>query len=373
MRTIAISAAAVIGVSVAVAALMTDESAAIPGDSPVVLPIGEMAAGRAAHQATVLASGHVLITGGCAGHGCTPFHRSTDVYDPSSRTFRSAAPMTVPRASHTATLLEDGRVLVAGGCSERGATASAEVYDAATDRWTPVGEMTEPRCSHIAVPLIDGRVFVMGGGGGRLGDLGSAEVFDPATSTFSTLGRMRSNHYLATRLADGRILLTGGQSDRGEILASAEIFDPESGTFEPTGDMATARVKHAAAVRPDGSVLVVGGSDQRGYDGRFSSTEIYDPETGRFSPGPQLQHGRHKIRDAVAVLPSGAVVVAGGAVQPELYDPVDEVFIPVRGELGGPQMFATASVLRSGEVLVLGGYDQRTRLSADAWIIAPAQ
>jgi hypothetical protein len=372
MRTPTISVVALIGVSIATVTLMTDDPVAISAEAPVVLRIGEMTAERAAHQATVLPDGRVLITGGCAGDGCTLFHSSTELYDPTSRSFQSAAPMTVPRASHTATLLQDGRVLVAGGCSERGATASAEAYDAEAERWTPVGEMTEPRCSHIAVPLVDGRVFVMGGGSGRLGDLGSAEIFDPAMSTFSSLGGMRANHYLATRLPDGRVLLTGGQSEGGEILATAELFDPASDRFESTGDMTTARVKHAAVVLPDGRVLVIGGSDRRGYDGRFSSTEIYDPDTGRFSPGPELQYGRHKIRDAVAALPSGAVVVAGGAVRPELYDPADRVFVPARGELAGPQMFATASALESGDVLVLGGYDRRTRLAADAWIITPA-
>jgi hypothetical protein len=229
--------------------------------------------------------------------------------------------------------------------------------------------MTEPRCSHVAVPLLDGRVFIMGGGGGRLGDLATAEVFDPATSTFSSVGRMRSNHYLATRLADGRVLLTGGQSDQGEILASAEIFNPETGRFETTGDMTVARVKHAAALLPDGRVLIIGGSDQRGYNKRFNSTEIYDPETGRFSPGPNLRSGRHKIRDAVAVLPSGALLVGGGAVHPEIYDPEDRVFIPVRGELSGPQMFATATVLQTGEVLILGGYDERVRPSKSVWLL----
>jgi hypothetical protein len=361
---ILISAVALIGAVVAIATVKMDEPAVVPAEAPAVRHIGEMTAERAAHQATVLPSGRVLITGGCAADDCTPFHRSAEIYDPSSRTFRPAAPMAVPRASHTATLLTDGRVLVAGGCTERSATATAETYDSEANRWMPVGNMTEPRCSHIAVPLVDGRVFVMGGG--------SAEVFDPATSTFSSLRGMRANHYLATRLPDGRVLLTGGQSESGQILATAELFDPASGRFERTGDMTTARVKHAAAVLPNGRVLIIGGSDRRGYDDRFSSTEVFDPDSGTFSPGPELHYARHKIRDAVAVPPSGAVVVAGGALHPELYNPAGHAFVPIRGELSGPQMFATATVLENGDVLVLGGYDQRTRLAADAWIIAQA-
>ena len=373
MKSVTIAVAAIAGLFAAVTTARTAESASSPANTPRVVGIGEMSVERAAHQATLLPNGQVLITGGCSGRGCERFHRSVEVYDPATRSFQPRAPMTIPRVSHTATLLPDGRVLVAGGCSGQRATASAETYDVKANRWTRVGDMMQARCSHIAVPLPDGRVFVVGGGGGRLGDLASAEVFDPATSTFASLGPMHSNHYLATRLADGRVLLTGGQGDGGEILKSAEIFDPETGHFQATGNMAIARVKHAAALLPDGRVLVIGGSDRRGYKERFGSTEVYDPQTGRFSPGPALRSRRHKFRDAVAVLPSGAVFVAGGAVRPEIYDPAEHKFVPVRGMLSGPQMFATATALQTGEVLILGGYDARTQPSAAAWLVVPAR
>lgn len=183
---------------------------------------------------------------------------------------------------------------------------------------------------------------------------------------------MRTNHYLATALADGRVLVTGGQNPQGEILRSAEIFDPITGEFQPTGDMAVARVKHAAALMGDGRVLIIGGSDIRGYRARFTSTEIYDPATGAFSSGPDMRWGRHKLRDAVVVLPSGAVLVAGGAAHPEIFDPADQIFVPAEGELSGPQMFATSTLLPTGHVLVLGGYDDRSRSSASAWLVRDA-
>lgn len=332
-----------------------------------------MSVDRAAHQATLLGNGQVLITGGCAGRGCDRILGSVELFDPRTRSFTTAAPMTTPRASHAAAALPDGRVLVTGGWTGQRAAASAEIYDPRAGRWTAVGDMTQARVSHIAVPLGGGRVLLVSGGGGGLGDLASAEVFDPATSSFSAVGRLRTNHYLATRLADGRVLMTGGQDARGEILASAEIFDPATGESEATGSMAVARVKHAAARLPDGRVLIIGGSDRRGYAGRFASTEIYDPVTGEFSPGPNMQWGRHKIRDALAVLGSGGVLVAGGARRPELFDPADGVFVPVAGTLSGPQMFATATPLASGVVLVLGGYDDRTQSSAGAWLVGPAR
>jgi hypothetical protein len=129
------------------------------------------------------------------------------------------------------------------------------------------------------------------------------------------------------------------------ILPAAEIFDPATGEFHPTGDMARARVKHAAALLSGGRVLIIGGSDIRGYRARFTSTEIYNPTAGLFSPGPDFRWGRHKLRDAVFVLHSGAELVAGGAVRPEIFNPVDQIFVPAVGELSGTQRFWAGSPL----------------------------
>ena len=302
-----------------------------------VVPVGSMSTDRAAHQATLLGNGEVLVTGGCAGDHCGRTLASAELYDPATHRFHPAASMHLPRASHAAVRLPDGRVLVAGGWDGSGPTATAEVYDPRTDAWTRVGDMTTARASGIAVPLPGGRVLLVGGGQGRLGNLASVEAFDPATSTFSAVGSAATNHYLATRLADGRVLLTGGEGADGSILATSEILDPATGIFTAGGAMATARVKHAAALLPDGRVLVIGGSDLRGFAARFASTELYDPGSGTFSPGPDLHRGRHKIRDAVAVLPSGDVVVAGGAARPEVYDHARHAFVPVDGDIRGPQ------------------------------------
>lgn len=336
-----------------------------------VVPAGRMTVDRAAHQATLLEDGRVLVTGGCSGEHCGRTLASAEIYDPDARSFRPAASMRVPRASHAAARLPDGRVLVVGGWDGSAPTAKAEVYDPEADRWTAVGSMSTPRASGIAVPLGDGRVLVFGGGSGSLPDLASAEAFDPETMAFSPVGRARTNHYLATRLADGRVILTGGEGSDGTILAGAEVYDPTTGEFAPTGSMATPRVKHAAALLPDGRLLVLGGSDRRGYAARFVGTELWDPATGTFASGPDMRWGRHKIRDAVAVLPSGDVVVAGGAARPEVFDHERRMFEPVDGDIGGPRMFATATLLRSGRVLMLGGYDDHTMPSAEAWLVEP--
>jgi hypothetical protein len=105
---------------------------------------------------------------------------------------------------------------------------------------------------------------------------------------------------------------------------------------------------------------------------RYASTELYDPATAGFAPGPELNSARYKLRDAALVLPSGAVIVAGGAARPEWWDPAGGGFRPVERELSGSRMFATATLLPDGEVLLLGGYDDRIRPSAAAWRIRPA-
>lgn len=334
--------------------------------------IGDMSIERAAHQSTLLRTGEVLVTGGCTRPGCERIVASVELYDPSTRSFRVATEMNSPRASHAAINLPDGRVLVTGGWTDRTATASAEVYNPETGRFATVDDMTEARAGHVAVGLPSGAVLIVGGESGTGAPLATAEIFDPTTSAFSAVKGMRTarSAHVATPLEDGRVLVAGGHRARGEILRSAEIFDPITGEFQSTGEMAVPRHKHAAVRLPDGRVLIIGGSGAGDYRERYSSTEIYDPASGTFSPGPHMNWPRYKLDDAVLALPSGDVLVVGGAIHPERYDHVDGVFRPLEAELSGPQAFATADLLPTGEVLVVGGYDDRIRPSASAWLIA---
>lgn len=372
MKALILAAAGLIAVIGTTATVVTTrETAQADTNFKQVSQIGEMSSARAAHQATTLLSGEVLITGGCTA-GCDVTLRSAEIYKPDSRVFRPAAAMAIARDSHIAIRLNDERVLVAGGWSEGRATDSAEIYDPGSNRFLAVGAMTIARAAPAAVRLGDGRILIVGGQNSKFEPLASSEVFDPSSSSFSSVGSMsvpRVGH-VAVSLADGKVLIIGGRQVRhGEILRTAEVFESSTGEFLRTGDMSSPRHKHAAALLPDGRVLVLGGSDERDQRGRYRSTEIYDPKTGEFTDGPDMRWLRFKLTDAVATLPSGAVIVAGGATQLELYDPGSQSFETVQGELSAPREFATASPLPDGGVLVLGGYDEQIQTSASAWLV----
>ncbi len=219
---------------------------------------------NATDTATVLNDGRVLVT-----KRCDP---TAELYDPLTGSFSATGPMTVTRGRASATRLLDGRVLIAGGsnCGNAvtgGTWPSAEIFDPQTATFSPTGSMGTPRASHTATLLADGRVLIAGGitgpppavafqvvfasyqGGsyqdGHLaataGDstLASAEVYDPVSGTFSPTGSMSHfrNGHTATLLQDGHVLVVGGGGE-GYDLATAELYDPVAGTFSTTGSMA---------------------------------------------------------------------------------------------------------------------------------------
>jgi hypothetical protein len=337
-----------------------------------LVSVGSLLTVRAAHQATLLPDGAVLITGGCTDEGCARITASVELYDPDTRSFQPAPPLALPRSGHVAIRLHDGRVLVAGGWTGSVVTATAEVYDPVTRQWAAAGSLRYPRQSPIARLLPDGRVLIVGGAGESMAPLASAEIFDPRSDAFVVTGglSMPRASPAAAALDDGRILVTGGNTRRrGPPLASTEIYDPATGRFHPAAAMGDGRYKHAAVRMLDGRVLVIAGSDGRDSRGLYRSTEIFDPVTARFSRGPELESARYKIRDAVVVLPSGAVVVAGGAARAERLPPAARAgFSRVPGEMDAARSFATATVLNDGSVLVAGGYDGRIRPTAAAWL-----
>jgi hypothetical protein len=225
--------------------------------------------------------------------------------------------------------------------------------------------MAFPRSDPVAVRLADGSVLVAGGYDGRDG-LASTEAFDPVAGGFRALAPMTQTRSGAAGavLADGRVLVVGGRDGgRGEVRATAELYDPATGAWTRTADLANRRHKHAIVALADGRALVIGGSDER--DGRhtYRSTEVFDPATATFSPGPDLGEGRYKVAGAVVRLPDDTVLVAGGGRRAALLDVADGRSVPVGDDLDGSWSFATATVLADGAVMVAGGYDAGIRLT----------
>lgn len=216
-----------------------------------------MTAARGDARATLLRNGDVLITGG--GESDSPGGiASAEIFRAGSMTFQTVGPMHAGRVSHTATLLNDGRVLIAGGRGER-VNASAEIYDPKTRRFSPTGSMITARYKHTAGVLTDGRVLIAGGSDERdwRGNLNSAEIFDPKTGQFSSVSRLNEARFKlpeeAETVSSGAILIAGGSKQ-------AELFDPATGKFQLVpGEMPDARHFMTETQLRDGSVLLAGG------------------------------------------------------------------------------------------------------------------
>jgi Galactose oxidase, central domain len=329
-----------------------------------------MTLARSGHTATLLPNGKVLIAGGMNGNGT--YFDGVEIFDAAANSFSTVRPMSARRVGHSATLLPDGKVLIAGGFNGD-YLQGAELYDPATDRLTPTGQLTAPRSEHLAVLLSNGRVLLIGGVGTGYTFLATAELYDPITGKFTATGSMttaREGH-TATLLKNGKVLVTGGHKDRREamtVFSSAELYDPASGRFTATGDMTIIRHKHAAVLLSDGNVLIAGGSDKRDSRGQYASAEIYDSAKGIFRSAGNMNSARYKLASATVLLKDGKALIAGGSSRLEVYDPSKNAFVVVSGELDAARFFSSATLLTDGRVLIAGGYDDRGAATRKTWI-----
>jgi hypothetical protein len=307
--------------------------------------------------------------------GSTPVATLSNSNNPASETWTFTGSLNTARVYHTATLLPNGMVLVAGGRDlSDNSFASVELYDPASGTWTTTGSLNTARSSHSATLLPNGMVLVAGGEDSSFHPLASAELYDPASGTWSVTGSLntaRSSHS-ATLLSNGMVLVAGGEDSSFNPIASAELYDPASGSWTPTGRLKTARELHTPTLLPNGMVLVAAGFGSSGIV--FASAELYDPTSGTWTTTGSLNFGR--FFHTATLLPNGMVLVAGGEyssglrASAELYDPASGTWTTT-GSLNTARESQTATLLLNGMVLAAGGIDIHFNVLASAELYTP--
>lgn len=264
--------------------------------------------------------------------------------------------MNVARMNHTAALLANGEVLVAGGTNSTANLASAELYNPATGKWTFTGSMVTGRWNHQAVRLQNGQVLAAGGFGTNDNVTSSAELYNPSTGTWTATGSMTVGRvdFTLTLLSNGEVLAAGG-SDNGTALSSAELYNPATGTWAATSSMTSDNGGGASVLLQNGQVLVTGNDN------------LYNPTTGTWTATTRQSQGG----SPAALLPNGDVWGGGGGIFGDVvYNPSTAQWTNI-----GPPPCATskqdcesaAALLQTGKVLVAGGV---TSVNAQPYPIA---
>ena len=273
------------------------------------------AQGRGVHVSELLKSGDVLVAGGAICCLSLSYRADAELFDPKSSRFTATGSMSITRAAAQSEVLANGQVLVAGGLTGMGSfpgfetTSSTELYDPKTGAFNPTGSLPAATAGGTATLLNNGQVLIAGGTG-TLGATNAAELYDPMTGTFAATGNMlvaRANSpvdslfgtaYTATLLKNGQVLMAGGvDSTSGTRIDSAELYNPKTGQFTATGNLTTPRAGHTATLLANGDVLIACG------DAVGNAAELYHPETGTFSPTGNLTTARPSNPAAVLLGP----------------------------------------------------------------------
>lgn len=303
----------------------------VPNEDPEIghwTASGQMAEERLDHTAITLGNGLVLVVGGDrTGHGRyrAPASLTTaELYDPANGSWSSTgSTLHQHGGGHSATLLQNGKVLLAGGLFEELSTSDSaragsrysELYDPATGTWAQTGDLSQGRAKHKSVLLEDGNVLLMGSK--------STEMYSVKSGTWSKAKDMPNNHgvqFTATRLHNGSVLVIGGgivttvsgvETSAPAAVTHVDMYEPSSGDWSSVSNLNTAESGHTSTLLPDGRVLVVG----------TVSAQIYDPASDSWDTAgemsitrgaPILKGPPDAIHKAV-LMNDGTVLITGGA------------------------------------------------------------
>jgi hypothetical protein len=306
--------------------------------------VAPMAIARGNYPAVLLQNGKVVAAGGSGG-------ANAEVYDPVANIWTATGPMVQSRGEHRGILLDNGKVLVTPGTGA--ITTSNELYDPVTNTWTAAGPMPLAVNFPAIVKLADGRGLSTGGFDGSSPYTKGAWLFAPSSATWTNAGPMvvgRAYHTL-TRLANGHVLAAGGQSTFGTDTATAEVYDPATNTWTAVLPMATARRNHAAALLQNGRVLVFGGENA---GGSVNTAELYDPVSKSFSSAGMIAG---QTFSTLTLMGDGNVLMGGGlnaTTSTQLYLPGTNTWMSA-GNTSALHGGASAVLLAPNKVLLVGG------------------
>lgn len=315
---------------------------------------GSLNTARADHTATLLPNGQVLVAGGENSAGILS---SAELYYPSTGRWTETGSIATPRIGHQATLLPNGQVLVSGGNNTTGALASAELYNNSTGEWTTTGSMTIPRTMHGATLLLSGQVLVAAGNNTVANSTGNtAELYNPFTGTWQATGSMQGSHsFTLVLLPDGRALAVDGS---GLVNSPGELYNPSTGQWTLTGAMYYAHSGGAAVLVPNGDVLA--------YGNHFAcyAAQVFNPSTNTWAR-TSGQCGTGISFGPLALLATGKALLAGGTIvysgkandvaRANLYDSSTNTW-QFNGLLNQARTAHTLTRLANGQALAAGGF-----------------
>ena len=331
---------------------------------------------RDGHTATLLSNGNIVVAGGENNNSAMA---STEVYSPLTSSWTNSGNLNVARSNAGALLLPNGMVLVAGGCVSTclgATTASAELYNSVSGTWSSTGSMAKARTYFGMVLLPSGKVLAAGGctglnANGCSGITAKAEIFDPSSGKWTATGSMTAARgtFTLTVLATGKVLAAGGINGANNPIGSAELYDPSTGKWTVTGKMITARDEHTAALLSTGNVVVAGGENAAGVT--TTKTELYNPSTGKWSATGNLNTSR--LEHSSTMLANGNVLIAGGnnvtnnattvLSSAELYNPATGKWTTT-GSMSNARVGHTATLMVSGMVMVASGSNPNNDLTS---------